>query len=91
MCPAPDQPPGFLFIYLSTYIILSLFKHDYTFDQQELLIRTSYILVSSCSDAGTKDYPGRCSRYPSPDITPEFLGVASFLRIPLIKPYKAYL
>ena len=63
MYPAPEQPPDFL-IYYSIYIILSTFKYDYSFDQQELLIRLSQILGFSSNDARTKENQGRSITLP---------------------------
>jgi hypothetical protein len=45
-------------IFYSIYIIPFTFKYNYSFDQQELLIRLSLILVFSFSNAGTKKIRG---------------------------------
>jgi hypothetical protein len=71
MCPALDQLPELLLFY-SFYIIRFTFKYKYSFDQQELLIRSSLILVFSFSNAGTKKMRGTASRYPALDTTLNF-------------------
>jgi hypothetical protein len=71
-CPRPalDQPPELLFYFI--YIIAFIFMYNYSFDQQELLIRLSLILVFSFRNAGTKKIRGTASRYPVLDITLNF-------------------
>jgi hypothetical protein len=66
--PALDQSPEFLLFYF-IYIIDFTFKYNYSFDQQELLIRLSLILVFSFRDAGIKKIRGTASRYWALDIT----------------------
>jgi hypothetical protein len=84
MRPALDQLPEFLLFY-SIYIIPCTFKYIYSFDQQELLIRLSLILVFIFSNARTKKLMGTASPYPALDITLNLMAL--FLRVPLIKPY----
>ena len=69
--PALYQPPEFLLFYF-IYIIAFTFKYNCSFDQQELLIRLSLILVFSFRNAGTKKIRGTASRYPALDITLNF-------------------
>jgi hypothetical protein len=76
-CPALDQPSEFLLFY-SIYIIPFTFKYNYIFDQQELLIRLSLILVFSFSNARTKKIRGTASRYPALNIAFEFLQIVYF-------------
>jgi hypothetical protein len=68
MRPALDQPPEILLFYF-IYIIPFTFKYNYSFDQQELLIRLSLNLVFSISNTETKKIRGTASRYPALDIT----------------------
>jgi hypothetical protein len=74
MRPALDQPPEFLrkVLFYIIYIIPFTFKYNYSFDQQELLIRLSLILVFSFSNAGTKKIRGTASPYPALNITLNF-------------------
>ena len=71
VCAVLDQPSEFLLFYF-IYIIPFTFKYNYSFDQQELLIRLSLILVFSFRNAGTKKIRGTASRYPALDITLNF-------------------
>ncbi|KAH6667786.1 cytochrome P450 [Halenospora varia] len=71
--------------YLEQTVLLASVVHRFEF----ALPHEGWVPDSS-SNAGTKKIRGIASRHPAPNITPEFLRIASFLRIPLIKPYKAY-
>jgi hypothetical protein len=72
MPPPCAGPASWIFIILLHLYHCVYIQVQLCFDQQELLIRLSLILVFSFRNAGTKKIRGTASRYPALDITLNF-------------------